>query len=576
MENKTKNSPILNKKIWLVLCILAATVSMIPYLILGENSIVTYHDQLDGELLNYIINAKHLFSNTNYYIEVMNGIHKNGMAMPAPGFVILFYFFKPFTAFMISKYIIQLVSICFMFLLIEYITDRPCISFCVAIMFMMLPFYMVYGLCIPGLPMIAYACIKLSESNSKNTITNLILVILYGITSSLSLIGFAVIGFIILYIIALFIIKRPVKKVVFALIALIVSYILINVSLILQILKNDSFISHRGEIKIKSISFCDNFVSLVFKGADYTESMQRCYLVTCLVALIILIVSLAKKNFTKFNKGILVAFVTSIISLTVIAIFCGIYQESFITDIRNNTSGIIHDFNLARANWVMPIFWMVLLGSSLAIIETSLKNKKQYLFYIILTLSILPGVLFAAKSNDLKDNIIKLVKGNDYYMMTWKQFYAEDLFREVDTVIGKNKEDYRVVSYGIYPAAALYNGFYCLDAYSNNYDINYKHDFEEIIEDELNKSEYLSEWFREWGNRCYIVQSETNNYFTFEKKWTPYSDYLNLNLDKLKEMGCHYIISASYIINAEESGLTLISDAIMTDDSWYRLWVYTF
>lgn len=160
-------------------------------------------------------------------------------------------------------------------------------------------------------------------------------------------------------------------------------------------------------------------------------------------------------------------------------------------------------------------------------------------------------------------------------MMTWSQFYAEDLFRQVEELIGRPKEEYRVVSLGIYPAAAAYNGFYCLDAYSNNYDIEYKHEFRKAIEGELAKSEYLTEWFDDWGNRCYIVLAETNNYFTFEKRWSPVSRDVDLNWEQLRLMGCEYVISASYIANAGDMGLELLNqEPIQSQDSWYRLFVY--
>lgn len=160
-------------------------------------------------------------------------------------------------------------------------------------------------------------------------------------------------------------------------------------------------------------------------------------------------------------------------------------------------------------------------------------------------------------------------------MMTWQQFYAEDLFRQVDDLIGRPKEEYRVVSLGIYPAAASYNGFYCLDAYSNNYDVEYKHEFRKVISGELIKSDYLTDWFDHWGNRCYIVLAQTNNYFTFEKRWGTVIRDTDLAWEQLRTMGCDYIISAAYIIDADRMGLKLLNEEpIESENSWYRLFVY--
>lgn len=51
---------------------------MMPYLILGTASIITYHDQLDGELLNYILSARYFFTNTQIYPEILSGLPATG------------------------------------------------------------------------------------------------------------------------------------------------------------------------------------------------------------------------------------------------------------------------------------------------------------------------------------------------------------------------------------------------------------------------------------------------------------------------------------------------------------------
>lgn len=87
--------------------------------------------------------------------------------------------------------------------------------------------------------------------------------------------------------------------------------------------------------------------------------------------------------------------------------------------------------------------------------------------------------------------------------MSFRDYYAVGVLEQVQQYIrdnlGEEPENYRVVSLGIDPAAALYHGFYCLDGYSNNYDLAYKHRFREIIAPELDKSEYLTEQFDGWA-----------------------------------------------------------------------------
>ena len=53
--------------------------------------------------------------------------------------------------------------------------------------------------------------------------------------------------------------------------------------------------------------------------------------------------------------------------------------------------------------------------------------------------------------------------------------------QEIDDAIGRDKSTYRVAHLGISPAPALMHGFYTVDGYSNNYPLEYKHRFREVI-----------------------------------------------------------------------------------------------
>ena len=62
---------------------------MIPYIVLGEGAVITYHDQLDGEMIAYILQAKWLFQG-DVIPEFMGGTIKTALTLPAPGFLPLF------------------------------------------------------------------------------------------------------------------------------------------------------------------------------------------------------------------------------------------------------------------------------------------------------------------------------------------------------------------------------------------------------------------------------------------------------------------------------------------------------
>ena len=135
------------------------------------------------------------------------------------------------------------------------------------------------------------------------------------------------------------------------------------------------------------------------------------------------------------------------------------------------------------------------------------------------------------------------------------------------------QEEYRVGSVGIHPAAAVMNGFYTIDGYSNNYSLDYKHEFREIIAYELSQNEYNMIYFDHWGSRCYLFASDYNGCAMLEKeKHAVFHDF-QIDGRKMKEMGCYYLISAGEIAEPELTGLALYR-TFERDDSYYRIYLY--
>jgi hypothetical protein len=236
-------------------------------------------------------------------------------------------------------------------------------------------------------------------------------------------------------------------------------------------------------------------------------------------------------------------------------------------------------FQLDRLLWIAPCFWMLLFACGIALAGLLLQNARR---------AAIPAVLLAALAaiymggallcnSDVKSNIQKL-RDPEYGMMSISDYYALGVMDQVEEYLkserGQSMEDYRVASLGIDPAAALYHGFYCLDGYSNNYSLEYKHAFRRIIAPELDKSEYLTTYFDDWGNRCYLFSSECPGYYTIEKNGFYFSDY-ELDTEAFCELGGDYILSAAYIANAEEQGLSLVrEEPFETQESYYRIFLY--
>uniref|UniRef100_UPI004057BD09 DUF6044 family protein n=1 Tax=Acetatifactor sp. TaxID=1872090 RepID=UPI004057BD09 len=128
--------------------------SVLPYIWLGEKSVITYHDQLDGELIGYIYQAKYLFSGQNIIPEFMNGAAKTALQPPAPLMVLFFKLFTPLAALVLMQVLGQIAGYIGMFLLTQQMTEKKMVSFVVAMLYAFLPFLPVYGLSQYGMPLL--------------------------------------------------------------------------------------------------------------------------------------------------------------------------------------------------------------------------------------------------------------------------------------------------------------------------------------------------------------------------------------------------------------------------------------
>ena len=583
MFNKEKRD---DNLIFILVGIVLCLASMFPFFVLGENSIITYNDQLDGELITYILNAKHLFEGLDTYPELMNGIPAAGMISPAPLFVLLFKVFKPFTAFLIMMLLTKLSAFHSMYLFLGKITKKSWIGFVIGVAFMMMPYYPVYGLCIPGQAFLWYAVLLLIEEKSedesvlKKNLWAYFLIIIYGLTSSIALVGFGIV--IVLTILTVVLFFKSVKnalKVLLADVILVITYALVNVPLINQLIGlGKHFVSHKSEVVIPSRDFVFLFKEYILGEYPYAACCQKVVIIFAILAILVsvLFVVIKKENEDELKERL------KLLLIPVLFIACSfvlivLYNIPAVINFRNNTQGMLHDFNFERISWMLPIAWMAVLGISMDILHECVDGDKKALKAITSIAGILAClVIFAIAgfNSDTKTSFMRMIKGREYKQISFGQFYSEDLFKKVEDIIGRDKSEYKVISMGLLPASAAYNGFNCLDAYSNNYDVSYKHEFREIMEDELAKSEYYTAYFDDWGNRCYIYLANYKTGINANFYNITFYD-TEINYSKAKEMGADYVISASMIDGYENRGLTLLNETpVSSDDCWYELYIY--
>jgi hypothetical protein len=624
---------IFNKIPWSAVGLAAALLLIIPYMVLGHGVYIQMNDQLDGEVLNYIYGAKYLFSGSGIIPELMNGASTISMTPPAPVGLIFYRVLSPFAAFAVMHAFVIAVGYIGMYLLSKELTDSSFISFITAGLFVYLPFYPVYGLSIPGQPLLVWALIRIYKTNGRK-IGYYFPVVLYAVSSSFALVGFAWMA--VIAITCIYLAIKAVKyrggnknnvhvdlnpcKITFAfcmvLVLMTAVYVLCNINLVKDMLGiGDTFVSHREEMIIASLDFVDNFCSIFFEGGSYAKSYNMPIFILAVIAIVCGIIEFLTKKFSPMTIPVekivrddidsdeenkndsdcktkcmnIKWIVWLLVTALVISIIAALWRVEPVAEMRMNVGGTLKSFQADRIYWLLPVCWYMILALSLKQIgKSAITALGKFKAVHKITGVLFGGIVYAVtagllvflgfniyENSTIYHNLRLMIFPDTYHLMNWDDYYAEDVYAQIDDYIGVDKSTYRTVSLGITPAAALYNGFYCLDGYSNFYPLEYKHEFRKVIADELEKSEELRVYFDSWGNRCYLFNGETGNYMMIPGSNGGSYEHLDLNTDKLYEMGCRYIFAALPIDNAADMNLILMRDEpFATDASYYHIWLY--
>lgn len=554
-----------------VLGIVGAFIIGLLYTFMARLTVI--HDQLDSDILTYIIKAKAPFAAT--IPEMLNGTVSASMTPPAILFTVPYMLFKPATAFSISYIVIAEIAFCGMYLCVYRILKSAWISLVIGILFASLPFYPVYGLSVMGQPLVVYSFYCLwSEWNNRRAIPYLLIVI-FALSSSLVLVGYA--DLLILCVIGVYglIRHRNVKLFFIGVGVLLLLYIITNLNLLSSIAGIGSFLSHKTEYVITASNESAYVVAdKMFNEGHYHSASLHHEIIFIAEGSILAVLIFANRFDEKDKKRILQMMSLFVLSL-LIAGFYAFWRCNKIVNFRNQMGGILIEFQIDRFYWLYPVIWYLLLAYSLYFMW-NLMRTGNWLKVIPIISVIWINFSFVWNGSILKINweFIKSGKHLSQYDSV-EGFFQEDLFDAIEVYIlnqsGKKINEYKVISVGLYPSIALYNGFYCLDGYSNNYDVRYKHDFRKIISEEINKDESIRKYYDNWGNRVYAFASEIPRLYYISKEEKREINSLSYDFGQLKKMGCDYIFSSVSINNCDKIKLLDIFD---TETSYYRVFLY--
>ncbi|MBQ4036761.1 MAG: hypothetical protein IJC84_01390 [Clostridia bacterium] len=541
----------------LFLGIVAVLLSFLPILILGEDSAIPWHDQLDGEVLVYVINAKNLFQSS--FDEFMGGMASTSLTPASYGTVLFYWLFEPFTAFVVNYVFVGLVAFLGMYLLMDRLVNNKWIACVIGLLFFYLPFYSVYGLSVMGQPLLFYACLSLW--NNERPYKAFCLTALFAAFSSLVLVGYADVLLLSCFALVMQICKRPGARYAWVQLAILLGiYLLPNLSLLAQILVPSDVVSHKTEMAVESKPAIQAFKTMFKTGQYHAASLHEVFfgwcVVTCGVGFLTYHQRSKEEKHRLWGLGALLAVAAAI------AAFYAFWSWNPIVTLRRSLGGVFTSFQVDRFYWLYPALWYIMLGLCVwFLLQFTRQLRLQKILAWSLTVLLLLNIGTTLRDSSVLYSNYEQMLDRDRQSSdpSWDSFYSTELFDEIEAYIGLPQEEYRVGSVALFPSVPLYNGFYCIDGYSNNYDVEYKHRFRAIIADELEKSASLKYYYDQWGNRCYLFSSEIgqNYYFTKDDSDVVLKD-LSFSGEALKQMGCDYIFSGLEIQSPERSGLEFV------------------
>lgn len=546
------------------------------YFIMGEDSVLQIFDGLDSNHVYLKLGgeSKTTVGSQRMFAQPVGGV-------PAyPDRVkdiqsLLYKLFDPYYADVVNRILISLLAYAGMLLLISHLfrefREQNGFDFyriVTSLIFSLCWFWPYAGISVAGLPLIFYAY---NTSDSK-FLRSILIAVVYALYSSLPLVGIFLIPVLALFEFIRIINKSGSLKRVLLLVMLGVIYLLDNLPMVMSVLK-PLFVSHRADIDMAGVYPSIRESALfALKSSSFSTGHNSGYPTLIITAFLITLI-LAKVNkveVSKAAKGFLLAYL-GIVAVTFI------FGNELVVSVQEKIP-VLGMLQLQRFYWLLlPIQYLFLFETFRLL--NRVKLKKAALALLVLQL-LFVGYKITFNYRQLAKEII----GRENKNVSYSQYYSPELYGEIEDYIARPQSSYRVVSVGLDPAIALYNGFYTIDGYySGGYPLEHKKEFGKMMEDELAKNSTLASTFYDWGSPCYLFSDDIDRQIGYpggygvpiirEDSKLVIRD-LDINPEILSSMNCQYVFSALPIENA--AGIDLEFERSFTDDeSPYEVFLYS-
>lgn len=543
------------KRFYLFISILLLFSFWIPYFILCEHGSYLIHDNFDSTFVwpKVLMDHKLLFAdNSEIVASFMNGLPRSSFPSELNIPYLWHIFFGHIKGYIFDHLVVSIFAFCGMLKLLSYYgsskENDTFINYGVAVCFASLPFWPAGGLSVAGLPLITYIFLKLREN--KAAPWHWPAIVIYTFYSSLFLTGIFFI--LILCFILLLDMRRSKARITFftglALLAL--SYIMSHYRMFFQFFFERSYISSRSEYIFPKISLGEAFQrswDMTLYAHYHAPSLHKNILMP--LVFIVLIWQISKKELDKRLLGI-------VLTIFLSYAFFAFYPLEMLSPLTSAIAKII-PMQMDRFYWLAPPLWYLAFALALQYLYRQIRPK------LLLVLPLLAQIIVLGANQELLTN---------RESPSYQAFFATKQFQLIKSYIGQPQSSYRVVSFGMHPSIAQFNGFYTLDGYSAYYPLSYKHEFRKIIAPVLNRNPSAKQYFDGWGARAYIF-SQPDLGFMNTKNLESKLEKLDLDVQALKSMGGRFIISAIEL-NPSLNPHFKLREVFEHNESAWRIFLY--
>lgn len=549
------------------------------YLILGENSVIAPHDNLDLFVPQYkMMKDTGTFFAHNARVPFLANISRDYLPSELNLYTVVFMIFPEFAAYIICYFLKIFIGLAGSILLAKAVLKNDfkkyeSIAYLIAFAFAILNLFPNFGIAFAAIPLLVFIMHKIVE---KPRFVWFAALFCYPFISYFSYLGIFFVGYMCLYFIYRWIKTRKFPwHILVAIVVLSVGYAVFEYRLFSEMLFSD-VISIRTTMVQASLSGKD-ILSMIwegfFTGDMHTESVHRFFVmpITLIFFLALNIGYIVKKKY----KCIFTDYFNLTMYFIVFnSLIYGLYYWEPLRNLFEMLLPPLKGFEFHRTEFVNPFLWYVAFFIVLKRIYDYLP-KLKWAANVLAVIAVLIVVLCPTRYNDLYNTLrfqaTKLISGHANNDLTYREFYSVDLFEKAKKDVDYDGE--WSVAYGFYPAVLEYNGIHTLDGYLGYYPQYYKEDFRKIIAPALDRIPESKSYFDIWGARCCMYSgtyvSNTNAYRNYE--YTDEDLYMDVNA--FKDYAGRYIFSRVKLNNADEVGFDLVN--VYTDEnSPYTLYLY--